>query len=139
MTVFASYAELKNKYLDAQRKFDEILKEKEALFAKTQPKSPKLDKIGSCEYHNTFDEYLINKERYKIDERLAEIKLILEDRERLLSLKKHELYGSKNSVDKVYKMKYLEQHDVPYIGNTLHFSRTQVYRILDVIKKALKY
>lgn len=139
MFVFASYVDIKNKYLDAQQQFDGILKEKESLFAKTQPKSPKWDKVGGHSNINSFDEYLAVKEKARIDERIKEIKSILKDRERLLILKEHELFNSNHVIDQVYKMKYIEKHNVPYIISTLHFSKSQIYRILESIKTELHY
>lgn len=139
MCVYISYVELKNKYLDAQQKFDEILVEKENLFSRTQPRSPNLDKVGSCQTVNVFDAYLIAKEQARIDERLKEIRLILEDREKLLALKKNELFLSEYVTDKVFKMRYMEHYKIPHIINTLHLSRSQVYRILENIKKELHY
>ena len=82
MFVYVDYEYLKQKYHDAQKEFDEILQEKEELFAKTQPHSAKWDKegdsgLGSC--YNPFDEYLIAKDKKRIDDRLFEIKNILEE------------------------------------------------------------
>lgn len=137
MFVFTSYIELKNKYLDAQHQFEIILKEKESLFAKTQPKSPKWDKIGSPQKSNVFDEYLAAKEKAQIDERLSEIKAILDDREKLLSLKECELWKSICAIDKVYRMKYLENLNIQKIAKRTNYSRAQVYRMLDCIKKSV--
>lgn len=139
MLVYMVYEEFKNKYLDTQKKFDEILQEKEYLFAKTQPKSPNWDKIGENgnQINNKFDDYLVAKESKRIDERLSEIKSILDDRERLLSLKEQELRNSKNHVDKIYKMKYVDHFKVSKIVKASNYSRAQVYRILEDIKNAI--
>jgi len=133
------YEEFKNKYLDTQKKFNEILQEKEYLFAKTQPKSPNWDKIGENgnQINNKFDDYLVAKESKRIDERLSEIKSILDDRERLLSLKEQEIRNSKNHVDKIYKMKYVDRLNISRIVKASNYSRSQVYRILDDIKKTI--
>lgn len=139
MCVYISYVELKKKYLDAQQIFDEILVEKENLFSRAQPKSPNLDKVGTCSAINVFDAYLIAKEQAKIDERLKEVKLILEDRRKLLTLKENELFQSKYVTDKVFKMRYMEHCTIPHIASSIHLSRSQVYRILDDIKKELQY
>jgi|GEM_PF-1917553 len=139
MLVYMVYEEFKNKYLDTQKKFNEILQEKEYLFAKTQPKSPNWDKIGENgnQINNKFDDYLVAKESKRIDERLSEIKSILDDRERLLSLKEQELRNSKNHVDKIYKMKYVDRLNISRIVKASNYSRSQVYRILDDIKKTI--
>lgn len=140
MAVYIVYEEFKSKYCEAQKQFNEILQEKEAIFAKTQPKSPKWDKIDSSNVteHNNFDNYLINKESKKIDERLAEIKAILDDRERLLKLKEKELMESRDQIDKIYKMKYIRQISISEIIKNVNYSKSQVYRMLDIIKRAVK-
>lgn len=139
MLVYMVYEEFKNKYLDTQKQFDEILQEKEFLFAKTQPQSPNWDKIGENgnQINNKFDDYLVAKESKRVDERLSEIKSILDDRERLLRLKEQELRNSKNHVDKIYKMKYIDKFNMNKIVREAHYSRSQVYRILDDIKKTI--
>lgn len=139
MLAYMVYEEFKNKYLDTQKQFDEILQEKEFLFAKTQPQSPNWDKIGENgnQINNKFDDYLVAKESKRVDERLSEIKSILDDRERLLRLKEQELRNSKNHVDKIYKMKYIDKFNMNKIVREAHYSRSQVYRILDDIKKTI--
>lgn len=140
MAVYIAYEEYKNKYLDAQKQFDKILQEKEDIFAKTQPKSPKWDKIDSSNVteHNNFDNYLISKESKKIDERLVEIKSILDDRERLLKLKEKELMESREQIDKIYKLKYIRQFNINEIIKNVNYSKSQVYRLLDIIKRVVK-
>ena len=140
MAVYIAYEEFKNKYLEAQKQFDKILQEKEEIFAKTQPKSPNWDKIDSptLTEHNNFDNYLISKESKKIDERLEEIKSILDDRERLLKLKEKELMGSREQIDKIYKLKYIRQINVNEIIKNANYSKSQVYRLLDIIKRVVK-
>ena len=140
MAVYIVYEEYKNKYLDAQKQFNKILQEKEDIFAKTQPKSPKWDKIDSSNVteHNKFDNYLISKESKKIDERLVEIKSILDDRERLLKLKEKELMESREQIDKIYKLKYIRQFNINEIIKNVNYSKSQVYRLLDIIKRVVK-
>lgn len=138
MFIFPSYVELQKKYLDAQHLLDETLKEKESLFAKTQPKSPKWDKIILRQTLHPFDEYLIVKEQEHLDERLSEAKTILEDREKMLLLKKAELYCSTHILDKVYRLHYLEGRGARRIADNLHFSQSQIYRVLSNVKKILR-
>lgn len=140
MFVYVDYEYLKKKYHDTQKKFDEILKEKEELFSKTQPKSAKWDKIGTPglgQSYNPFDEYLIAKDKKRIDDRLFEIKSILDDRETLLRAKEHELRCSKNNIDQIYRMRFLDQMHVTKIAIIVHYSESQVYRILKNIKQTV--
>lgn len=140
MFVYIVYEDFKNKYLETQKKYDEILKEKEELFLKTQPKAIVYDKekIDSGYIHNAFDEYLIAKEKARIDERLIEVKIILRDRERLLYLKEQELRSSKNHIDQIYRMRYIDFYNIRKIAKISCYSESQIYRILERMKKTLE-
>ena len=85
--------------------------------------------------HNSFDDYLISKEKKRIDERLFEIKSILNDRKELLKLKETELRKSKNSVDIIYRMRFLDHMHITNISIIVHYSESQVYRILQRINE----
>lgn len=132
--VYVIYEYFKNKYFDVQKKYDEILREKEYLFSKTQPKAVRIDKgIIATTPINVFDEYLIEKEKRKIDQRLKEIKAIIEDRAKLLKLKEIELRHSKNIWDRIYTMRYLDNLHIQKIALILNYSQSQVYRKLKKI------
>ena len=135
MFVYMDYERFRKEYIETQNKFDEILKEKELLFSKTQPKSPKWDKVGSSGQQNPFEEYLILKEKRQIERRLAEAKTLLEDRKKLLMLKQQELMNSKNNVDKIYRMRYIEHINITRIAMSVNYSESQVYRILNNIRQ----
>lgn len=135
MFVYIVYEDFKNKYFESQNKYDEILREKEYLFSKTQPKAARTDKIIiSGTKSNVFDEYLIVKEKKRIDQRLEEIKAIVEDRAKLLKLKEVELRHSKNIWDKIYTLRYLDNLHVKEIAMVLNYSKIQIYRKISVIK-----
>lgn len=140
MFVYIVYEDFKNKYLETQKKYDEILKEKEELFLKTQPKAIVYDKdkIDAGYIHNAFDEYLIAKEKARIDERLIEVKIILRDREQLLYLKEQELRSSKNHIDQIYRMRYIDFYNIRKIAKISCYSESQIYRILERMKKTLE-
>lgn len=138
--LYEEYEIYKNKFYEAQRKYNDILNEKEELFAKTQPKATNItgEKTTGGKRENLFDEYLIQKEKKNIDARLKEVKSILDDRERLLKLKEQELRASKHSYDKIYKYKYLDRLTVEKITKLVSYSRPQVFRILKKIRISLK-
>lgn len=140
MLLYVQYEEYKNKYYEVQRKYDEILGEKEKLFVRTQPKAIKFDKekVSGGSPVNAFDEYLIMKEKKNIDQRLDEIKSILDDRARLVNLKEEELRASNNVQDKIYKYRYLDRLTVEKITRLVNYSRPQVFRILKIIRNNLK-
>ena len=139
MFVYVVYEDFKNKYFESQNKYDEILREKEYLFSKTQPKAARTDKIIiSTSPTNVFDEYLVVKEKKKIDQRLEEIKTIVEDRSKLLKLKEIELRHSKNIWDRIYTMRYLDNLNIYKISFVLNYSQSQVYRKLERIDRSIK-
>lgn len=135
--LYRIYHEYLEKRAEAQRKYDEILAEKEQLFAKTQPKSVKYrdSKISGGSRENAFDSYLISKERASIDERLKEIKSILADRTNLVELKEQELRASKDYYDRVYVGYYLDRLTVSKMVRYLPYGSSQVFRMLDVISR----
>lgn len=133
--LYVEHNDYKNKQLAAQRKYDEILAEKEKLFAKTQPKATTYDREKVIGGHdsNIFDNYLIAKEKKRIDERLSEIKSILDDRTQLLALKEQELRASKDWHDKIYIYYYLEHISVKQIQFKIPYSRSQIFNIINII------
>lgn len=138
--VFIDYEIYKSKYFEIQVKYNEILTEKENLFTKTQPNALRYDKVAvqGGTYANGFDEYLIAKDREQIDERLAEARQLLEDRERLLKLKEKELRASKDRLDLIYCMRYVDNKRPYAIARSLNYSESQIYRILDKIQKEIR-
>lgn len=137
--LYIEYEEYKNKYREVQKKYNDILNEKEELFARTQPKATKIDgeKTAGGKHINTFDEYLIQKEKKNIDNRLVEVKSILDDRERLLKLKELELRSSKDSYDKIYRCRYLDRLTIEKTARISNYSRAQVFNILKKIKRSI--
>ena len=138
--LFHDYEEYKNKYLETQKKYEEILSEKEELFARTQPKAVRFDveRVAGGKQERTFETYLIDKERKRIEERLAEIKSLLADRERLLAVKKEELYASDEVFDKIYRLRYVESIRAYKIAELIKYSPSQVYRILGQIDASIE-
>ena len=138
--IYPIYEEFKSKYYETQKEYDNILSEKEKLFALTQPSAVKFDKevVSGGVKDNTFDKYLILKEEKKIDQRLEEIKAILDDREHLLKQKEKELKESTNIQDKIYKYKYIDKLKIYKIAKLVGYSEPQVYRILKTIRSSLK-
>jgi len=134
--IYIEYEAYKSKYYDTQKQYNDILNEKEKLFSMTQPKSMKFDgePVKGGVHKNIFDEYLLLKEQKNIDQRLKEIKAILEDRENLLSLKEEELKNSTNVQDKIYVCRYINRMKVYKISRLVGYSEAQIYRLLKTIK-----
>ena len=138
--LYVEYNAIREKYSDAQRAYDELIDEKETMFARTQPQAIRYDKerVTGSSGNNAFEEYVIAKERSRIDERIAEQKTILEDRKRLIELKERELRASKEWYDRIYCYYYLDRLSLSKIENRIPYSRVQIWRILKKIKSNLE-
>ena len=138
--IYEEYETFRKKLYEAQIQCNEILNEKEELFAKTQPKATQIkgDKTTGGKHTNSFDDYLIQKERKNIDKRLEEIKSILSDRERLVRLREQELRASNNPYDKIYRCRYIDRLTIEKTARLSNYSRSQVFNILKEIRKHLK-
>ncbi len=138
--IYLDYEKCRQNYLEAQRRYDEILSEKEKLFALTQPKAVRFDKepcVGGNK-GSPFDSYLIEKERRRIDERLEEAKILLSERKELLMQKGQDLKKSTDCHDRIYRMKYIEGLRVIKIASVLGYDKSSVYRILRVISDNIR-
>ena len=137
--IYPIYEEYKNNYYETQKEYNEILNEKEKLFTLTQPSAIKFDKeiVSGGITDNTFEKYLILKEEKKIDQRLEEIKKILDDRARLLKLKEQELRASTSIQDKIYRYRYIDKLKVYKIAKLVGYSEPQVYRKLKAIRSKI--
>lgn len=138
--LYLEYEQFKARYLKAQSKLNEILTEKEVLFGRTQLQAVDYgkDKVSGGNQSNAFEAYVIEKEKARIDERLAEVKSILDDREKLLKLKLEELKQSKVIEDKIYRMRFIERQKVFRIAKAVSYSDRQVIRILQRISEEIK-
>lgn len=138
--IYIEYEEYKSKYHAAQKEFNDILTEQEKLFSKTQPQSTDYskDKVKSSSFSNPFANYVIAKQEKLIDERLVEARSILKDRRTLLLAKEEELNKSKDYIDIVYKLYYIDKLSIRKIGEEINYSKSQIYEILRKIQKNLK-
>lgn len=138
MKLYQEYEVFKLRLSETQMRYNKILSEKENLFARTQPQGINFDdRVSGGEYVNAFDRYLIDKEKSKIDERLAEVKSILDDRKELMALKEDEIRASKDPECKIYCLRYIDRVRVYKIPKMVSYSEAQVYRFLNIIKKSI--
>ena len=127
-------------YYAAQRQYDAILTEKAELFAQTQPQAVNMDKvrvIGGIP-GNPFDNYVIAKEERRIDARLNEAKAILDERRELLTQKESDLRASKEIHDMIYCLRIIDRAKIKTICRETHYSRAQVFRILDGMREKMR-
>lgn len=137
--IYIEYHKYKNRFSNAQRQYNDIVKEKEELFSKTQPQATRYDKekVNGGKIGDAFDDYIIVKEKKKIDERLAEARSILDDRERLLKVKEDELRKSKDWNDIIYKYYFLDNLSTYKIEKRVPMDQSTIWRHLNEIKNNL--
>ena len=135
--IYKEYEEYRTKYYEAQKTYDAVLNEKEMLFLRTQPSSIDYDKeiVSGGSPSNSFDTYLIAKEKNQIDARLKEAESILEDRKKLFKIKENELYHSKDWNDVIYKYYFIEKLSIRKIAMRIPFSSTEIFRKIQIIRK----
>ena len=141
MRIYPEYDEYKRKYHIAQEKYNKLINEKEQLFEMTQPGAIVTDKeITSCtgKHASPFDNYLIVKDKKKIDERIEEARSILHDRQLLLKLKEEELRLSKDWHDKIYIYYFIDHLTIRQIEKRIPYSRSEIHRKLEKIRENLK-
>ena len=138
--IYPEYEAYKERFLEAQKIFNEALLEKERLFTMTQPNAIRYDqdKVQVSPTGSILDSYVIALEESGIDDKLETVRQLFEDRERLLSLKERDLRLSRNKYDRIYVMRFLDGMHPNKIARILNYSRSQVYRMLQNINKNTK-
>lgn len=138
--VYIDYHNCKKKYEEIKKLYEQIVEEKERLFLKTQPKATKIDKasVDGGARNNLFDNYLMEKEKKQLDMKLAEVKILIDDRYRILFDKEKELRASKEWIDKVYVYKYIELLSVKKILHLIPYEEAQIYRMINEIKRRIQ-
>lgn len=140
MAVYKIFDYYDRAYSEALEQLDSLIREKEALFAKTQPKSTRYDKerLLGGDKSNAFDEYVIAKEQTKIDERIEEAKKLAGYRKDLRDHKLAVLRMSKFPRDMLYYYIYVENKGIDEAAKLINYSKAQTYRMLKIIKTDTK-
>lgn len=135
--IYLEYEMYKIKYIESQEQFSMVLTEKERLLTKTMPSAIRYDKdkVQSSPTGNILEDYVVALEDEHIDEKLNQLRQILNDRKLLLEIKERELRQSQDMPDKVYVHRYIDGHGINRISRDLSYSKSQIYRILGQIEK----
>lgn len=129
----------KNKYHKALEDLDELLDIQEELFSKTQPKSTDFNKesVSGGTPSNSFDTYLIKKQKLDLDKKIAESRAIVQDRKALYELKLDELKTSKDALDIVYLYVFVKRLSYRKAERLAYMSRSEIGRKVEIIEKSL--
>ena len=134
--IYPEYESCKIKVSELQNQFDKLLTEKERIFSKALPNAIRYDKenVQTSGGVNALEEYVIELDEKQIDEKLNQIRTLLEDRIKLLEMKEKELFKSQELHDKIYRMRFVEGCGIKKISKILNYSKAHVYRIIDEIQ-----
>lgn len=138
--IYIAYESAKRRFMDTWELCQSILDEQEKLFQRTQPSSIKYDqdRVSGGSAGNAFDCYIIEKDRKKIESRIAEAKELLDERKKLLQIKEQELRTSRALIDRIYCMRILDKMRVNTIASRIGYAESHVYRFLKKIEESLK-
>ena len=137
--LFIDYIKAQNDYLAAWDTYAEVLKEKEALFDRTQPKGIdyQKDKVQGGGNTNAFDEYIFAKERAGIDERLEEAKKIADARWVLMDACSKSMRCSIDIEDKVFYLRHIQGMKLKDIAKALNYSESHIFRVASSVEKMI--
>lgn len=134
------YDRARAKYITAQNTYRAAVDKKELLFQRTQPQAIEIkpDKIMGSGDSNPLEAYMIAKDQLQIDTVITEAWELLRERERILAVAERDLRGSVGLWDRIYTARYLDGIEVEHIARRLHYSKSQVYRILETIAEKMR-
>lgn len=138
MSVFVDYVILKQSYDQSLERLRELLDRKEEAFTRTLPSAIRYDLqkvMHSVPVVSALDEYVMDIER--IDQQIREARIILIDRREMLDLKEKELRESKDTNDRIFVLRYLENWKVDRVARKLYYSVDTIWYRERKIKKIL--
>lgn len=138
--MYKEYHECYKKYLDIKTLYEKLIEEKERLFLETQPKSTKYDKVSvdGGKNTNTFDNYLMKKEKRQLDKQIEEAKTLMDERLHILRQKELDLRQSKEVIDKIYAYRFIDCLSVKKISGIMYYQEANIYRKINEIKRNIK-
>lgn len=133
--LFIEYEKLYKEYKEAKKEYEKALNKKAEYLYSILPGANKSDGQG------TFTFKISNKPlNYTIQ--ITEIEKEIEVRRNLqdnilyrLKLKELELRDSKNILDKIYVMRFIDRIKVRHIAYKINYSTRQTYRIIEELKE----
>lgn len=136
MELFIEHYKLNEEYKEAKKEFEKALAKKSQLLYSVVPKSANFEnELVKGSSSNKFLNYTIKME--EIDKEINVRRNLRDVLEYRLKLKEIELNNSSNILDKVYLLRYVDERKVRYICIKTNYSKTQIYRILEEIKKKI--
>jgi len=138
--IYLEYEAYKQRFRESQRIFNDLLLEKERLFTAALPGAIRYDKdrVQSSITSTPLESYVIALDEKEIDTKLADLRRLLSDQERLVRLKERELKASNDLDDKIYVSKVIYHYSSSYTSKRIYMSKSQINRRFDKINRNIE-
>lgn len=135
--IYPDYEKTKSKFYNLQRRFAQLMMDKERIYTNTLPSGIRYDKdIVQTSPTVQLENYVAELD--EIEKKISQVRDLAKDWEILLSVKERELRQSKEIPDRIYVMRYLDRWGMSRISQNISYSKRQVYRILTKIDKTVE-
>lgn len=118
-------------------KLERLTDRKEQLFEMTQPGATAPGVIRGTAPHNKIDDYIIRIEEDNIDSKIEEASKAVEYRRRMCKERLRDLERSKELIDRIYYLAYVQFKNLDEICEETGYSRTQIHRYKTKIHKTI--
>lgn len=135
--MYKTYMRHRAELKDALKEYSELIDRKTELFQRTQPSSVSADSVGGSAREGTdkIDSYLIISEREQLDPRIKAAKEIVEECSERMKYDEEIMRTSGDKMDRVCYQFFCLGKSVETIASEMHYSDSQIYRIIRLIKR----
>jgi hypothetical protein len=139
MSVYPLFVQASYRYEISVMHYETLLREREDLFERTQPQGIRYDKdkVMTSPESDPFALYMAEMERTGLQKRLETARDIMNDYKTIRDEREASLRRSKDIMDKIYRMRYLDHLRPLYIAKRIGYSKSEIYRKLDTIEKKM--
>jgi len=137
MELYEEYYDLFKKYNNAKWHYEDKLRKKALLIIQTQPGAIDTTKenVKGGKITDKFELFVSQLE--KLDPELQTARNERDLLAYLLKKKEKELRGSKDIIDRVYVLKYLDKRKARHISIIINYSLSRTYDLINEIEKKL--
>ena len=138
--LYLEYEKCKRKKQRLLDEYKRLLREKEAIFTKTQPKAIRYDADRVQESHdgNKLENYILEMEQKRIDERLKEVQSYIEGLDKIAETLIVDMQTSNVKEDRFYVLRCVLGKKMSEIVAATNYSEPYIYKRLAIIKKNIE-
>jgi len=138
--LYLEYEKCKRKRQRLLDEYKKLLREKEAIFTKTQPKAIRYDADRVQESHdgNKLENYILEMEQKRIDERLKEVQSYIEGLDKIAETLIVDMQTSNVKEDRFYVLRCVLGKKMSEIVAATNYSEPYIYKRLAIIKKNIE-